>query len=33
MPMPAPQLVYAAGAPPVVAQGLSYDEGQVVLSQ
>lgn len=29
MPMPAPQLVYAAGAPPVVAQGLSYDEGQV----
>jgi len=29
MPMPASQLVYDTGTPPVVAQGLSYDEGQV----
>lgn len=29
MSMPAPQLAYDAGSPPVVAHGLSYDDGQV----
>ena len=29
MPMPVPQISYDIGTPPVIAHGLSYDDGQV----